>query len=258
MYSENPEYESVPVSSQVTRKAVKDHEKRVKQDIKDAHLAEIQIARIQKILPQIYDQLSIAVDAPRRARDLTGPAALRRRQEDEGVEISFKSRGIDQKALRRYLPVLLAEYQRQVDSGEIIHQSQTTGPVTSPDASAESPEFQELSRSLTDATLVEQSTSRPTLQHAATTSRIYNPDKMKVTAGYFEDYTQKIYFSKKFINLWKKKDGKRENLASGVAMVLIGIKIGLPIFDLFTFAAIDVPRLALQRITGKQTLKMAD
>lgn len=104
------------------------------------------------------------------------------------------------------------------------------------------------------------SSQYPPLTHAATiiAVRRYDPDRMSVSAEYFEDYTQKIYFSKQFLKLWKKKDGKRENLAGGIAMILIGLKLGLPIFDLFTFVALDVPRLALQGITGKHTLKMKD
>ncbi|CCG83158.1 protein of unknown function [Taphrina deformans PYCC 5710] len=259
VYSANPAYESVPHSQDITRRVVKDHEKKVKRDLREAQKAEIECAKIKQLLPEIYAQLAAACDAPRPVRQRTGPAALRQQEEEQGVEIKFTSRSIDRKALRQYLPLLLADYQRQVEA----EQSST--------ASQEEPSVH-LHRSMTEPVLehetllqhqdtLETTAARPSLLHAVTTSqaRYYDPDRMSVTPGYFDGYTQKIYFSKKFVNLWKKKaNGKRENLASGIAMVLIGMKLGLPIFDLVTFTAIDLPRLALQSLTGKQTLKFRD
>lgn len=261
-YSEHPEYTTAPLPQNLTRRVVKDHEKRVKQDLKEAYNTEIQCAKIKQILPQIYEQLTAAVDAPRAARSTTGPAALRTVQEDAGIEISFKSRGIDQKALRDYLPALLADYQRQRAEEDITRDmTDRTRTMAHP-----------LSRAATDSELVhdyqmrpetelgDAQSSRPILQHANTTGivRHYDPDRMTVKAGYFEEYTQKIYFSKKFADLWRKKNGRRENIASGIAMVLVGVKLGLPLFDLITFVALDVPRLTLQGITGKQKLKLKD
>lgn len=265
-YSANPAYVSVPHPADVTRRVVKNHEKKVKKDLKEAQRAEVQCARIKKILPEIYAQLTAACDEPRVARERTGPAAFRQESEETGVEISFISRGIDQKALRQYLPILLADYQRQMEMAGTANPEPTTSTVRAQDPT--------LSRSVTAPELSHEDLadgevrgdaegpSRPALlHHSATTSQVrqYDPDRMSVTAGFFEGYTQKIYFSRKFANLWKKKEnGKRENLASGIAMVLVGLKLGLPIFDLVTFAAIDCPRLALQGITGKQTLKLKD
>lgn len=257
VYSVNPAYETVPHPENLTRRVVRDHEKKVKRDLRDAQKAEVECAKIRKLLPEIYAQLTTACDSPRPIRQRTGPAALRQQEEEQGVEIKFTSRAIDRKALRQYLPLLLADYQRQLEAegganqeepSVLLHRSRTEP----------TPDHETL---LQHQDTVDSGPSHPPLLHSVTTSqtRYYDPDRMSVTPGYFDGYTQKIYFSKKFVGLWKKKaNGKRENLASGIAMVLIGMKLGLPIFDLFTFTAIDLPRLALQSLTGKQTLKLRD
>lgn len=265
-YSEIPEYSAAPIPQNVARRVVKNHEKKVKQDLKDAYNTEVQCERIKAILPQIYAQLTTALDSPRISRSRTGPAAYRNEPEETGIEINFKSRGIDQKALREYLPALLADYARQVSDGEPSGANATTQLATI--------RSQPLSRVTTAISSTDEqgqlnsgpigessAQSRPSLSHANTTGSVrnYDPDRMTVKAGYFENYTQKIYFSKRFVDLWKKKNnGKREDLASGIAMILVGVKLGLPLFDLITFVALDVPRLTLQGITGKQKLKFRD
>lgn len=255
-YTEVPEYSKGPIPLHVTRKVVKNHEKKVKQDLKEAYNTEVQCARIKAILPQIYARLTAELDRPRVTRTTTGPAAYRSAQEVPGIEVNFKSRGIDQKALRDHLPALLADYARQVSGQEPGNNSANLSDDT---------DSHPLSRNASEAEVeaqIEATSARPPLRHASTSSSLLNcdPDRLSVKAGYFEAYTQKIYFSKRFVDLWRKdhNSGKREDLASGIAMVLVGVKLGLPLFDLITFAVLDVPRLTLQGITGKQKLKIRD
>lgn len=266
IYSAQPEYASVPHDEQLVRSAVKVHEKKLKRDLAQAKRAEIQCERIKKILPQIYEQLNEAVNRPRSQRIRTGPAALRRQEDlDSGIEICFKSRGIDQQALRDYLPVLLSDYQRQMEAEEtsdtVGHSADMITNSNTIDRTRSAPEPYHNSDGLLQSEGLLANTRQESLTQTRTAgaTRYYDPERLSVEAGYFERYSQKIYFSKNFVNLWKKKEsGKRDNLASGIAMVLVGMKIGLPMFDLFTFAILDVPRLALQGITGKQKLKLQD
>ena len=225
-YSANIEYEAATLPADVTRRAVKTHEKKIQRDLKSAKKVEEQCAKIKQILPDVYKQLTEAVEKSKIPKEVTGPAALR--QPKNTVTVKFSCKGIDQDALRDYLPVLLADYQRQV-------------------------QVEAASSSAQDAQTV-LNTEEEVTETQSVPSRL-NPDKMVVSASFFDDYVQKIYFTKKFADLFRKNEqGKRDNLFIGFAVVAVGLKIGLPLFDLFTFVGIDCPKLALQKMTGKQLL----
>ena len=255
-YSETMTYEEKDHPRDVARRAVKNHEKRVKQDMRIAEKDAIDCARIEKLIPEIYDQLSNAVAKPIRDGHITGPAALRP-VEESGIEIEFKCKNIDQKALRKHLPRLLAEYQQR-----ILAEARGEAPVSPQDEDDVLFQLNRPRAESVDYTALNANPPRdPMLARRASTSSTtllgMNPDRMAISAGYFESYTPKIYFSRKFIALWKKKeDGSRDNVLSGIAMVLVGIKFGLPLFDLVTFAGIDCPRLFMQNVTGRQKLTL--
>lgn len=259
-YSENIEYEEHLLPQDIARKAVKNHEKKVKCDLKAAQNADIQREKIKRILPRIYDQLNFAIANPKAPKERTGPAAYRQETDpDTGVEITFHCKGITQKALRLYLPALLAEYQRERHLQDIADHQAHEEAQSSPGLLRRATTEQSHNPVATsgDETLTPQMTARQDVFSSVAGPGVYDAGRMSVSAAFFEDYTQKIYFSRKFLALWKKKEsGKRENIASAIAMILVGLKLGLPFFDLMTFVAIDCPRLALQGITGRQKLKL--
>ena len=83
--------------------------------------------------------------------------------------------------------------------------------------------------------------------------------RISVQRSYFNAYTQKIYFSRRYVDMWRKKDpqtGRREALPGAIAMLIVGAKVGLPLFDLVTFAVLDLPRLAMQGITNQHIMSV--
>jgi hypothetical protein len=67
---------------------------------------------------------------------------------------------------------------------------------------------------------------------------------------------QKISSSKRFVGMLKKDDAGERHVGLGLCLILFGVKLGLPLLDVITWAAMDLPRLALQGTSGKQKLKL--
>ncbi|ORY79074.1 hypothetical protein BCR37DRAFT_382060 [Protomyces lactucae-debilis] len=266
-YTENPAYESTAPPQDVTRQAVRRHEYKVKEDLKRQAKDLAACEKIRPYLPALYAQLMRAVERGQSSQASVGPAALRSAhlREPVGVDITFKLRGIDQKALRRNLPRLLVEYAAAQD---VIAQTELATAAAAAAASADRLHDGSMSdaagapllhaQTAPASTLMHESERPAALHRAATTfqSRIHDADRLQVEGLFFDKYIQKIYFSKRFVGMFRKNELGERQVGLGLAFIVFGSKLGLPLCDVITYAALDLPRLALQGITGRQKLTL--
>lgn len=82
--------------------------------------------------------------------------------------------------------------------------------------------------------------------------------RISVERSWYNACTQKIYFSRRYANMWRKQPntGRRDSLPSAIAMLIVGCKVGLPLFDVITFTMLDLPRMAMQGITHEHTMSI--
>ncbi|BFZ53293.1 hypothetical protein PYCC9005_000316 [Savitreella phatthalungensis] len=285
----------------VKAKALRKHEKKMSNALKEAERVRKAKERIRELLPQLYAQLESTVyKPPKQKRTRRSPFAhpeneIEQDNPDKFIDIRFKLRGVDPEMLDKYLPRMFAAYCKQVEmtgirasrdlaltqpahpAADLLQQfdefplTSEQGP-TNPTYEADEAAFgepSELSRLSSSSTALPEPEGIPTDRAHSLDLRVppqstyisgqrIKSSRIRVQPRFFDDFTTKVYFSRRFVDMWKKRPatGKRDGLPAAIAMVLIGVKVGLPLFDVLTFALLDVPRIALQSITAQHTMSI--
>ena len=224
------------------------------------------------------------------------PPGLEEQNTNKFIDIRFKLRGVCPNMLDKYLPRMFAAYCKQVEMAGIrasrdlamtqnpISEADLPEPsehllslaaeqdVATPGYEADEVSFgepSELSRLSSASTALPEPERIPTdrahsLDLRAPPQSTYisgqriKSSRIRVQPRFFDDFTTKVYFSRRFVDMCRKRPatGKRDGLPAAIAMVLIGVKVGLPLFDVLTFALLDVPRIALQAATAHHTMSI--
>lgn len=205
---------------------MKIHERKVAKSLEGARKEKEAMEEVEALLPLVRKKLEKAL----RSRDMASGKGRRGKDRHE-INLTFTSR-ISQEVLKKHLPLLLAS-------------AMAPAPPTFSSSSATSdmdlsPTYTRQSTSTTLAPTDSATSSNSELRYG----------KVSVSATFFEKMTPKVYMSPWF------KAQCETSYAAAIAIVLVGSKLGLPIWDILSFGVLDLPRILLQRGSGLQRLKV--